>query len=171
MKSTFFVVFFTISLVSLCARAVDPVSINIKGNIVASPCEIDQDNSNINIELGESLKASDGVTEGAKVSPMIPSQIKLINCPAGTYNVTATFHGTSSTTLPDFLYANDGTAKNVAVVLERSSTSGLGNGKTYTVPVDENKQAVFPMQSYAYSLGNTTAGTISSVVSVSFTYN
>lgn len=66
------------------ANSADPVTINISGNIIASPCEISTDSATVNIELGENLKASDGVNAGASISPHITSQIKLINCPAGT---------------------------------------------------------------------------------------
>lgn len=172
MKSVIKLIFLAITCsLFQVANAADPVTINITGNIIASPCEISNDSTTINIDLGQNLKAIDGKNEGSSVSPQITSQIKLINCPTSTTKVTATFHGTPADKLPDFLYKNDGTAQNVAVVLQCSSTCGLGNNKTYAVPVDQNHEATFPIQTYAYSLGNTTAGTISTVVTVSFVYN
>lgn len=149
----------------------DPVTITITGNIVASPCQVDADSTNIGIALGDDIQASSGVTAGTNMSGTKNTQIKLINCPAGTSSVTATFHGTPDPGNPDFMYKNTGTATNVAVVLQADSNTGLGDGKTKTIDVDENKQAIFPLESYAYSLGGATPGTISSVVTVSFTYN
>ena len=155
---------------SATCLAGDPVTLNITGNIVASPCQIDPDSVVKNIHLGDNLQASDLATSG-KESAQIEVHVKLINCPAGTSFVTATFHGTPASTLPDWLYENVGTAQNVAVGLQANSTWGLGDGHTYDITITPGVDPDFKFYAFAYSLGNATPGTINSVVTLSFAYN
>jgi len=151
-------------------RADEPVTINVTGTIVASPCTIDPQSITKNISLGDDIQTSDLVTAGSQ-SQTVTADIILTKCPAGTSSVTATFHGTADSTDPTKLYTNTGTAENVAVGLEGDSAQGLGDGQTYTLAITSGVDPDFKVSAYAYSLGDVTPGTINSVVTVGFAYN
>ncbi|TNV21334.1 type 1 fimbrial protein [Buttiauxella sp. B2] len=153
---------------SASAMASDDVQINITGTIVASPCKVDPTNPTT-IALGDDIQAADLASNGAR-SAMVEFHIKLIDCPAGTTGVTATFHGASESSMPDWLYANGGTAKNVAVLLQASSVYGMGDGKTMYIPITDGG-VDYPLYTQAYSLGAATPGTISAAITMSFVYN
>ncbi|MCU6278855.1 type 1 fimbrial protein [Enterobacter quasiroggenkampii] len=157
------------------ALAADPVTMNITANIVASPCEVNAASANMTIDLGggEDLQTADLNAAGSSTS-WIPITVSLENCPAGTSSVTATFHGTSDAGDPDTLYSNTGTATNVAVQLEGKTQEPYGNGKTSTIAIADatNGKPTWDLQTRAFSKsGNVTPGTISSVITMSFTYN
>lgn len=157
-------------LLSHGVYAADAVTINVTGNIVASPCTVDPDSVTKSVPLGDIQAAS--MNEAGSGSEWVDFDIKLINCPAGTTSVTATFSGTADTDSPADSYANTGTATKVAVQLETSDTEEpLGNGKTSDVDVSSDKTATWGLQTRAFSTaGSVTPGTIASVISVNFTY-
>ncbi|EBJ8048004.1 type 1 fimbrial protein [Salmonella enterica] len=157
------------------AHAGDPVTLNITGNVVASPCEISAASQNITIDLGEGqdLQTADLNTAGSS-SPWRPVSVSLENCPPGTSSVTATFHGTPDAADAETLYSNTGTATNVAVQLEGTSGESYGNGKTSTINIADatDGKPTWDLQTRAFSkTGNVTPGTISSVITMDFTYN
>ncbi|WP_324723728.1 fimbrial protein [Lelliottia sp. JS-SCA-14] len=164
----------TVSLFcTLCinAQATSSASINVSGKVIASPCQISPDDLVKNISLGDEIPAKDAVgTMGERQK----FTITLTDCPSGTSSVIATFSGTPASMQPDFAYANSATenaAKNVAVVLQYSDSTGMGNGKTYKVDVTSGVNPVFYLQTNAYSLGNATPGDISASIVMSFEYN
>lgn len=153
----------------------DPVTLNITGNVVASPCEVNAASQNMTIDLGggKDLQTAD-LNEAGSSSPWVPITVALENCPAGTSSVTATFHGTSDTNDPDTLYSNTGTATNVAVQLEGTSQEAYGNGKTSTIAIADatDGKPTWKLQTRAFSKsGSVTPGTINSVITMSFAYN
>lgn len=157
------------------ALASDPVTLNITGNVVASPCEVSAASANMTIDLGggKDLQTADLNAAGSS-SPWVPITVSLENCPAGTSSVTATFHGTSDAADTDTLYSNTGTATNVAVQLEGKSEEPYGNGKTSTINIAEatDGKPTWDLRTRAFSkLGGVTPGTISSVITMSFAYN
>ncbi|HBU6130986.1 TPA: type 1 fimbrial protein [Enterobacter chuandaensis] len=157
------------------ALAGDPVTLNITGNVVASPCEVSAGSENMTIDLGggADLQTVDLNAAGSS-SEWVPITVSLENCPAGTSSVTATFHGTSDAGDPDTLYSNTGTATNVAVQLEGKSEEPYGNGKTSTITIAEatDGKPTWDLQTRAFSKsGNVTPGTISSVITMTFAYN
>lgn len=158
--------------VSTFAHAADPVTLNITGNVVASPCEISADSKNMNIDLGKGMNLQSSVLNGeGSSSEWVPFSVSLVNCPAGTSSVTATFHGTSDENDVETLYSNTGTAENVAVQLEGVASEPYGNGKTSTLSI-ASAAAVWKLQTRAYSTaGNVTPGSISSVITMSIAYN
>ncbi|MCU6306635.1 fimbrial protein [Enterobacter quasiroggenkampii] len=154
------------------ALAGDPVTLNITGNVVASPCEVSTDSENITIDLGggNDLQTADLNAAGSS-SAWKPITVSLENCPAGTSSVTATFHGTSDAGDPETLYSNTGTATNVAVQLEGKAAEPYGNGKTSTISI-ANSKATWDLQTRAFSKsGSVTPGTINSVITMTFAYN
>lgn len=148
----------------------DPVSINITGNVVASPCTVDTANSNLTVDLG-TIQATDLATP-ASGSTFIPFAIKLKDCPTGTTTATITFSGTPDAAKPDSTYANTGTATNTAVELQGSGGDLFGNGKFFTGTIAADHTYTFNLKTRAYSAaGSVMPGTISAVVQANFTYN
>lgn len=157
------------------ALADAPVTLNITGNVVASPCEVSADSQNITIDLGggQDLQTADLNVAGSS-SAWVPVSVSLENCPAGTSSVTATFHGTPDAADTESLYSNTGTATNVAVQLEGKSGEPYGNGKTSTITIADatDGKPTWDLQTRAFSTtGNVTPGTISSVITMDFNYN
>ena len=153
----------------------DPVTLNITGNVVASPCEVSADSENMTIDLGsgKDLQTSDLNAAGSS-SAWVPITVSLENCPAGTSSVTATFHGTSDAADANTLYSNTGTATNVAVQLEGKAGEAYGNGKTSTITIADatGGKPTWDLQTRAFSKsGGVTPGTISAVITMYFAYN
>lgn len=150
--------------------AADPVTLNITGNIVASPCQISSDSVTIPVNLGTNIQASDLQTAGTSTS-WVPFSIALVSCPAGTTTATMTMHGTADSAQPADLYTNTGTATNVAVQLQSTTGTQLGDGKTITGNIASGSYT-YQLQARAYTKnGAVTPGTINSVVTATFVYN
>lgn len=149
----------------------DPVSINITGNVVASPCTVNGSSSNLNVNLGTNIGAAT-LTTAASGSTLTPFNLALTACPSGTSNVTVTFSGTADTTSTT-MYKNTGTATNVAVELSQQGTGTiLKNGSTLTKAVQADKTVTYALNARAYSAaGSVMPGNISAVVQANFTYN
>ncbi|HBV4841649.1 TPA: type 1 fimbrial protein [Klebsiella aerogenes] len=153
------------------AMAGDPVSLNVTGNIIAAPCEIRNDSITQTIDLGDGapIQADTLRTAGA-ATPWIPFSIGLVNCPAATTKATIQFHGTPDTDNPADMYQNTGSAGNVAVQLQGSGGEAFGNGQSYTGLISNNAYT-YNLRARAYTQqGNVTPGTISAVVTATFTY-
>ena len=157
-------------LASYGAFAGDTVTLNITGNVVASPCTVNGGAGNIDVGLGD-IQATTLAT-AASSSTEKAFDIKLTDCPAGTSSVVATFSGTSDSVAGTDYYKNTGTAGNVAVALIQASTGNLkGNGTTITQTVQSDRTVTMSMKAKAYSsAGGATPGTIKSVVTATFTY-
>ena len=152
------------------AFAGDTVTLNITGNVVASPCVVNGGAGNIDVDLGN-IQATT-LAAASSSSAEVPFDIKLTACPTGTSSVVATFSGTSDSVAGTNYYKNTGTAGNVAVALIQASTSNLkGNGTTITQTVQTDRTVTMSMKAKAYSsAGGATPGTIKSVVTATFTY-
>lgn len=149
--------------------AADLVSINVTGNIIASPCEVKSNSTNIAVDLGQNIQATSLVRNG-DASPWVPIDVDLINCPAATTRVTMLFQGTPDITHPEDMYINTGTATNVAVQLQGVGNEQLGNGKSYNGTIVSNAYT-YHLKARAFTQsGSVLPGTISSVVTATFTY-
>ena len=154
---------------SMLAHAADPVTLNITGNIIASPCQISSDSVTKAIDLGQNIQASSLQAAGAS-SAWVPFTINLTSCPAGTTKAIMTMHGAADPARPADLYLSTGTATNVSVQLQMQSGEPMGDGKSYTGNISSNAYS-YNMQARAYSVsGGATPGTISSVVTATFVY-
>lgn len=148
------------------AWAADSTVINIKANIVSSPCIVATDT--LNIDLGDIQSVV--LAKGGDVSPWSAVQnIQLTNCPAGTSTVTATFNGTPGVNVVS--YKNTGTAKDVGVELadDSSTINYLSNGTTKAVTVASGS-ANIPVRARLQSDGVATVGTVLASVNVTFEY-
>lgn len=149
----------------------DPTNINISGVVVAAPCSVNNNDSNLNVDLGRNIQASDLAAAGSG-STLIPFTLSLTNCPSGTSTVKVSFSGTADTTSPT-RYKNTGTATNLAVELSQQTTGTiLGNGSTLTQVVQPDKTVTYALNARAYSVaGSVMPGNVSAVVQANFTYN
>lgn len=147
----------------------DPVKINITGNVIASPCIVNNSKSNLDVDLGTNIQASTLEVAGSGTTP-VPFNLELASCPAGTSNVKVTFTGTADTTQTT-MYKNTGTATPLAVELSSGATI-LGNNSTLTQTVQTDKTVTYALSTRAVTAtGKVMPGSINSVVQANFTYN
>lgn len=146
------------------------VNINITGKVIASPCVVNNNNSDLNVDLGQTIQASTLATAGAGTTPK-PFNLSLTACPTGTSNVTVTFTGTAAANPQTNMYINTGVATPLAVELSSGATI-LGNNSTLTQPVLADKTVTYALSARAVTpTGSVIPGSIVSVVQANFTYN
>ncbi|WP_105606675.1 fimbrial protein [Cronobacter sakazakii] len=175
MKTKLTIIAIVTAVFSLTSNASDPVTINITGNVIASPCTFDTSASTLNIDLGEKDAAS-LATPGAEMPYKVFSLV-MKDCPAGTTKVTATFIGTndSSSTVGNG-FKNTGTATNMVVQIKDNAatdwTSSFKSGDSMTANVNTtDKTAKFDLATRAYTpTGSVIPGTINSSIVADFTY-
>lgn len=149
----------------------DPVIVNIQGKITAAPCQVSSDSINQTIDLtaGEKVTASSMYTPGS-ATKWVNFRFNVENCPAGTSKATIQFNGVVDNNNPDDMYANNGTAGNVAVQLQRSNGEPLGNNKQST-GIIENARYSWGLRARIFSeKGNVTPGTINAAVTATITW-
>uniref|UniRef100_S0DGJ7 Putative fimbrial protein n=1 Tax=termite gut metagenome TaxID=433724 RepID=S0DGJ7_9ZZZZ len=157
------------SVLAITAVNADPVTLNITGNVVASPCQIASDSVTKSVNLGTAIQASNLQT-AASSSDWVNFTIDLVSCPAGTTSATMTMHGTADTNSTGDLYKNTGTATNVAVQVQTQAGGQMGDGKTLTGTIANNAYS-YTMRARAYSAkGGVMPGSISAVVTATFVY-
>ena len=110
-------------LMNTSAQAGDPVTLNITGNVIASPCQVSSDSITKSVDLGQNIRASSLQTAGA-ATDWVNFDINLNSCPAGTTKAIMTMHGTADLNNPADMYRNTGTATN------RRSGTKSGRGAT-----------------------------------------
>lgn len=148
----------------------DPVNINITGQVVASPCEVNNNNSDLNVNLGQTIQASTLATAGAGTAPT-PFNLSLKSCPVGTSNVTVTFSGTAAANPQTDMYLNTGVATPLAVELSSGATI-LGNNSMLTQSVQPDRTVTYALSARAVTpTGNVMPGSIIALVQANFTYN
>ena len=156
-------------LTALEAKAADPVTLTVTGNIVASPCQVSSDSIKKAVDLGQAIQASDLLAAGSSTT-WVPFTINLSSCPAGTVAAIMTLHGTADTNNPQDMYVNTGTAINVAVQLQSQAGDQLGDGKSIKANVVSNA-VTYSLRARAYTQnGAVTPGTIKSEVTATFVY-
>ncbi|MGL5389659.1 MAG: fimbrial protein [Serratia sp. (in: enterobacteria)] len=150
--------------------AVQATNLNIAGNVVASACNVASSTISQDIDFGQ-LRSTD-LKEAGTATDWKPFTVKLSHCPLSTSKVTVTFSGAPSAD-DAALFANSGTAENVAVQMVQDDNKAViqGNGSSMTVKVDAQHEANYALAGRIYSVnGNAVAGTFSSVVVMNFTY-
>lgn len=150
--------------------AADPVTLNITGNIVASPCQVSSDSITKSVDLGQSIQAAGLQTSGSSTT-WTNFTINLTACPAGTTKAIMTMHGTADSNSPNDMYQSTGTAQNVSVQLQSQAADQLGDGKSITGTIASNAYS-YQLRARAYTQnGAVTPGTIISTVTATFVYN
>lgn len=156
-------------MMPLLSYSADTVTINVTGNIVASPCIVNGGSNSLNVDLGN-IQATALSTPGAASTP-VPFTLSVTNCPNGTSTVRADFDGSASHDAPN-LYENMGTAGNVYIALYDGVTGDtLGPGYTLFKPVQSDRTASIPLKVNAYSIdGTTTPGSINTAIVLTMSY-
>lgn len=150
--------------------AMAAVNINITGRVIASPCEVNNNQSTLNVDLGQNIQASTLAAAGASTPPT-PFNLELKSCPAGTDSVKVTFTGTPAAAPQTNMYMNTGVANPLAVELSSGSTI-LGNNSSLTQPVLSDRSVTYALSARAVTpTGSVTTGSIAAVVQADFTYN
>lgn len=149
------------------AALADAVTVNVTGNITASPCTIETTGPVSvvlpDIDVGKLQKKGD--TSESKTF-----DLKLKDCPSSTTKVVASYSGTASSVETDS-FINQGTAKNVVIWLKDSGGTTINPNTTRTLSVDgATKTALFTQSARLYSSGSATAGTVIGTITVAFTY-
>lgn len=166
-------VFMTFSAVMLMAGsffALADTGINLRGNVVASPCTVDTDTVNKLVEF-DSLQRMDLVNAGTGGAWQNFSLL-VKNCPAGTRQVTVKYLGATDTQDPT-AWQNSGTATNVALRMTNADHSVVyRNGNTQQIAVNSStNSATFPLSAKIFTpQGNAGAGTFTAVVNLEFTW-
>ena len=163
------------ALFSVSSYASDPVTINVTGKVVASPCTFDTANSTLNIDLGE--KGAADMVNPVSTLPEKPFNLVMKDCPAGTTNVIATFSGTDAADLTNGnAFKNMGTATNMVIQVKPLAGTwdsvSFKSGSTMTSAVNTTaKTATFNLTTRAVTwTGGVNPGTVSASVVVDFTY-
>ncbi|MGK0599232.1 fimbrial protein [Yokenella regensburgei] len=149
----------------------DPLTLNVKGKIVAAPCQISSDSVEKTVLLTEAqgVRASAMYTPGS-ATDWVAFDFNIERCPAGTVQATMLFSGAADSAGPDDLYQNSGNAGNIAIQLQTIAGQPLGNGKSLT-GVIINDGYRYHLRARAYSQeGRVTPGTVNAVVTVTFTW-
>ncbi|MDR1750482.1 MAG: type 1 fimbrial protein [Enterobacter cloacae] len=158
-----------IAMMNTSAQAGDPVTLNITGNVIASPCQVSSDSITKSVDLGQNIQASSLQTAGAATS-WVNFDINLNSCPAGTTVAIMTMHGTADLNNPGDMYRNTGTATNLAVQVQSQAGDQLGNTKTISGTIASNAYT-YKLRARAYTQnGGVMPGSISSVVTATFEY-
>lgn len=156
-------------IIAPCASAADVVNLSVTGNIIAAPCQVKSDSVTISVDLGQNIGAST-LKNASDATQWVPVDVSVVNCPAATTKATILFQGTADSANPNDMYQNTGTATNLAVQLQGTGGQPFGNGKSFTGTIVSNAYT-FHMQARAYTQsGNVMPGTISAVVTATFTY-
>ena len=154
---------------SLNTYAGDPVTLNITGNVIASPCQVSSDSITKSVDLGQNIQASSLQTAGA-ATDWVNFDINLNSCPAGTTKAIMTMHGTADLFNPADMYRNTGTATNLAVQVQSQAGDQLGDTKTISGTIASNAYT-YKLRARAYTQnGGVMPGSISSVVTATFEY-
>lgn len=159
----------TVFFFSNNVSAADPVTLNITGNVIASPCQVSSDSITKSVDLGQNIQASSLQAAGSATN-WVNFDINLNSCPPGTTVAIMTMHGTADLYNPADMYRNTGTATNLSVQLQSQAGDQLGNTKTISGTIASNAYT-YKLRARAYTQnGGVMPGSISSVVTATFEY-
>lgn len=166
-------VFATLSAVMIMGASfftLADTALNISGNVVASPCTIDTDTVNKQVEFSP-LQRMDLINAGAS-GEWQDFSLLVNNCPAGTNQVTVKYLGVPDTQDAS-AWMNSGSATNVALRVTNADHSvTVRQGNTQHIAVNTStKSATFPLSAKIFTpLGNAGAGTFAAVINLEFTW-
>ncbi|WPA92397.1 fimbrial protein [Providencia zhijiangensis] len=168
-KNTLLFLFLSAAGIPLFAYSTSTVKLNFTGNIKAATCSLSAGN-NQSVDL--TTIPLDTFYSGTKASSWKPFTIELKNCSSFINSVKLTFSGSADSADVASLYKNSGTATNIAIQLQNGAgTTPLGNNKVLTVPTNGQALVSIPLRTRAFSsLGNGTAGTLSTNITATITY-
>ena len=150
------------------AFADEGTAVNITANIVASPCIPSEDTVQGNVSLGSFYTSH--LSNSGDATDWVPFTIKLTDCPVTTTAVTVSFSGESDGSNPDY-FKNMGTSSHVAIDIQDTKGSHIRNGAARLLTVNPAHTASLDLQSRMVTpQGNATAGSVTGLVELSFSY-
>ncbi|ASV55204.1 hypothetical protein LJPFL01_1841 [Lelliottia jeotgali] len=165
-----FVTFSAVILMAAAFFALADTEINLRGNVVASPCSVDTDTVNKLVEF-DPLQRTDLITAGTGGAWQNFSLL-VKNCPAGTRQVTVKYLGTND--IQDATaWKNTGTATHVALRMTNADHSVIySNGSAQQISVNSStNSAEFPLSAKIFTpQGNAGAGTFAATINLEFTW-
>ncbi|HHR6080514.1 TPA: fimbrial protein [Providencia alcalifaciens] len=155
--------------ISIISYAADTVYLKFTGNIKAATCNLSTAN---NVDVDLTTIPLDTFYSGTKASDWKPFTIELKDCSSFINSVKLSFAGIADNADINSLYKNSGTATNIAIQLQSGDgATPLGNTKVLTVPTNGQPLVSVPLRTRAFSsLGNGTAGTLSTNITATITY-
>lgn len=152
-----------------CAHA-DEIELQMTGNIYANTCVVDSESKNLTVDLGQA--ASGEFKDVGDTGQWKEFSLKVSHCPASLMLANAFFYGQADGTHPT-KFANSGSAKGLALELaDRTDNILIAPQASFNVLINPSDHtAEFPLAARYYATSMpVTAGTFSSVVQVTFTY-
>jgi len=156
-------------LAGLNASATD-VTLSLEGNLYDTPCQLDSASLNKTIDLGQAVAADFKSVGDTGVWKNF--DVTVSNCPQSMMLATITVDGERDKVHP-FKFANTGTSQGLALELaDRTDNIILAPEARFNAVIDPaTHSADFPMAARYYVASTpVTAGTFSSVVLMTFTY-
>lgn len=161
----------TIALgVSALAHADDNIQIQMTGKIYANTCVVDSASKDLTVDLGQT--AASNFKDVGDTGEWKEFELKVTHCPSTLTLSNAFFYGQADSAHPT-KFANSGSAKGLALELaDRQDKITIAPQASFNVLINQNNHtAVFPLAARYYATSMpVTAGTFSSVVQVTFTY-
>lgn len=154
----------------LFSTASQAVNIDITGQVIASPCVINGNDTSLAVNLGDNIQA-DSLSTAGSATNWTDATLTLTGCPASTSSFSVSFAGSADDDA-DF-YANTGTATNLKLELtDETGNSAFKNGaqlNNVVIPSDTHAYDL-KMRARAVSKGGVMPGTIRGQVQATFTY-
>lgn len=157
--------------VGLLAQAhADDIQIQMTGNIYANTCVIDSASRNLTVDLGQAVSGS--FKDVGDTGEWKDFSLSVSHCPATLALATAFFYGQADSVHPT-KFANIGSAKGLALELaDRQDKMLIAPQAAFNAAINPGDHtATFPLSARYYATSMpVTAGTFSSVIQVTFTY-
>ena len=148
----------------------DDIQLQMVGNIYANTCTVDSASKDLTVDLGQA--ASSNFKDVGDTGTWKDFSLKVTHCPKTLMLANAFFYGQADSQHPT-KFANTGTAKGLALELaDPQDNILLAPQASFNVLIDQtDHSATFPLAARYYTTSlPVTAGTFSSVVQVTFTY-
>ncbi|EOC8681427.1 fimbrial protein [Enterobacter roggenkampii] len=148
----------------------DEIAIQMRGNIIANTCSVNSASQNLTIDLGQA--ASSDFKDVGDTGEWKNFDLTLLKCPSTTTLATATFNGQADSAHPT-KFASTGSSGGLALELaDRLDRITIAPQASFSALVNQSDHTVdFPLAARYYATSMpVSAGTFSSVVQVTFTY-
>ena len=148
----------------------EDIQIQMTGNIYANTCIIDSASRNLTVDLAQA--ASGDFKDVGDTGEWKDFSLSVSHCPATLALATAFFYGQADSVHPT-KFANIGSAKGLALELaDRQDNILIAPQASFNAVINQNDHtATFPLAARYYATSMpVSAGTFSSVVQVTFTY-
>lgn len=162
--------FLCIALGLISQAYADDIQVQMTGNIYANTCIVDSASKNLTVDLGQA--ASSQFKDVGDTGEWKTFSLTVTHCPRTVTLANAYFYGQADSAHPT-KFANTGSAKGLALELaDRQDNILIAPQASFNVLVNQNDHtATFPLSARYYATSMPiSAGTFSSVVSVTFTY-